>query len=512
VNKSRTQKLHDCKRRIERRLDPNKGSVKRDKPMIEGANIHYEISEKTKAISSGGIGLLVRLAIWSGLREAIDKNLHLLKVHLPYHESDHVLSIALNALAGGTCLEDIEHRRNDENFLNALGAERIPDPTTAGDFCRRFTETHIVTLMETINEIRTRIWSTQPREFFQEAILDVDGTLVDTFGECKEGMEISYKGEWGYQTLLLSLANTGEPLYLKNRSGNRPSHEGAAPFLDRAIRLCWDAGFREVTVRGDTDFSMTEHLDRWHEDNVRFVFGYDCRKNLVEMAGKLPETVWQKLERPSKYERKTDARSRPENVVNRIVTEREFKKLLLKGEEVAEFSYRPRACKRTYRMVVLRKNISVEKGEQVLFDEIRYHFYITNDGIAHPSQIVFDANQRCDQENLIGELKNGVRALHAPVNGLVSNWAYMVMASLAWTLKAWMALLLPEGGRWKVRRKAEKTKVLRMGFRTFLNALMLVPAQIVRRARRIEYRFLSWNRWLPVFFRAWDRLRRPLLE
>lgn len=480
--------------------------------MIEGGNIHYGIAAKTRGISSGGIGLMLRLATWSGLRDAIDEKLDLLKVHLPYHESDHVLNIAFNVLAGGTCLEDIEHRRNDENFLNALGARRLPDPTTAGDFCRRFSESDIVTLMDTINEVRSRIWSTQPEAFFQEAILDVDGTLVETLGECKEGMEISYKGRWGYQTLLVSLANTGEPLYLKNRSGNRPSHEGAAEYLDRAIAHCWKSGFREVTLRGDTDFSMTEHLDRWHEGNVRFVFGYDCRDNLRKLADNLPTKDWKKLERPAKYTVKTKKRARLENVVNRIVTEREFKKLRLKGEEVAEFFYQPVACKRRYRMIVLRKNVSTEKGEQVLFEDIRYHFYITNDWIAPASHIVFDANQRCDQENLIGELKNGVHALHAPSNGLRSNWAYMVMASLAWTLKAWTALVLPESGRWRSRRKSEKTDVLRMGFRTFVNAFMMLPAQIVRRARRIEYRFLSWNRWLPVFFRAWDRMREPLLE
>ena len=133
-----------------------------------------------------------------------------------------VLNIAFNALAGGKCIEHLELRRNDEVYLNALDAERLPDPTTEGDFCRRFTDPDVVDLMDAINQTRLRVWSQQPAEFFHEALLDVDGTLVGTDAECKEGIDIGYNGTWGYHPLLISLANTAEPLYLINRSGNRP--------------------------------------------------------------------------------------------------------------------------------------------------------------------------------------------------------------------------------------------------------------------------------------------------
>ena len=158
-----------------------------------------------------------------GLPARIDERLELLKVHLPYFESDHVLNIAYNSLVGGKSIEDIELRRNDEVFLDALGTERIPDPTTAGDFCRRFAEEDVEALLDAINETRLEVWKKQPEEFFEEALLDADGTLAPTSGECKEGMGISYKGDWGYHPLVVSLANTQEPLFLSNRSGNRPS-------------------------------------------------------------------------------------------------------------------------------------------------------------------------------------------------------------------------------------------------------------------------------------------------
>ena len=197
MSKSRQQKVRNRKRRIERRLRARNWS-KQDEPMFKASNIHYELSERTRGVGVGGIGAIHKLALESGLVEAIDESVDVLKVHLPYHESDHVLNIAYNIMSGGTCLEDIELLRNDEVYLDALGAQRIPDPTTAGDFCRRFDEEDINALMEAFNGVRRRIWSCQPEEFFDEAKIDADGTLLETLGECKEGMHISYKGTWGF--------------------------------------------------------------------------------------------------------------------------------------------------------------------------------------------------------------------------------------------------------------------------------------------------------------------------
>src|SRR4029077_11072355 len=125
------------------------------------------------------------------LHQAIDKRLPLLKVHLPYHESDHVLNIAYNPLCHGTCLQDIELRRNDDAYLDALGASRIPDPTTAGDFCRRFTQPHLDALQDAIDVARQKVWAEQPASFFDRATLDMDGTLVGTTGGGKGGIEIA---------------------------------------------------------------------------------------------------------------------------------------------------------------------------------------------------------------------------------------------------------------------------------------------------------------------------------
>ncbi|MGH9671390.1 MAG: IS1380 family transposase, partial [Terriglobales bacterium] len=431
-----------CKQRIRRRLRRRNWKAQAE-PMFRGRNLHYEGSDRLRGLAAGGIGAMHLLARRTGLTAAIDERLQLLKVHQPYHESDHVLNLAYNLLCGGRTLEDLEQRRQDEVYLEALGARVIPDPTTAGDFCRRFAAADVEALMGAIDRVRVRVWRQQPAAFFAEAIIEADGTLAETTGECKEGTEISYHGVWGYHPLVVTLANTGEPLYLVNRSGNRPSHEGAAERFDQAIALCREAGFQQILLRGDTDFSSTRHLDRWDEAGVRFLFGIDAMPNLVEIAAGLSQRTWTRLQRPAKYAVQTEPRTRPENIKEQVVVERGFRNLRLKSEEVAEFRYQPGACRRPYRVVAVRKNLSVEAGEQVLFDDVRYFFYLTNDEDTPAEELVLLANDRCNQENLIEQLKNGVHALRMPVGTLVSNWAYMVMASLAWTLKAWFALVLP---------------------------------------------------------------------
>ena len=287
----------------------------------------------------------------------------------------------------------------------------------------------------------------------------------------------------------------------------RLSHEGAAAQCDRAIALCRRAGFRKIRLRGDTDFSQTERLDGWDEGRVTFHFGYDAKDNLKQIADNLPKTRWKKLKRPPRYEVQTRKRRRPDTVKQKIVHDRGFEVLNLQSEEVAEFDYRPTKCKKAYRMVVVRKNISHEKRERRLFDEIRYFFYITNDRESTPAEVVFSCNDRCDRENLIEQLKNGVRSLRAPVDNLFSNWAYMAMTSLAWNLKAWWALWLPEKGRWAKKHHAEKRSLLKMDFRTFVNSMMKIPCQIIRTGGRLIYRLLGWNPCLGVFRRLAVELR-----
>jgi hypothetical protein len=385
-----------------------------------------------------------------------------------------VLNIAYNLLCGGHVLDDIELRRNDTAFLDLLGARAIPDPTTAGDFCRRFDSSAIWRLMDVLNDARLRVWKMSYRPLTGEtARIDADGTLVGTAGQCKLGMDLSHKGIWGYHPLVVSLANTGEPLFIVNRGGNRPSHDGAPAVLDKAIELCRRAGFADILLRGDTDFSMSAHLDRWDEAGVRFVLGHDANPPFVERADAVHPGDFEELHRKASQAFGCK-RARPPRVKDEIVRERGYLNKRLVSEDTAEFEHQPFRAKRSYRIVVLRKLIEEERGQLSIGTNFRYFFYVTNDRRLSQQEVVAESNDRCNQENIHAQLK-GSRALRAPLNTLDSNWAYMLIASLAWTLKAWFALLLPIDPRRRELHQADQQRILLMEVSLVPTALHLDP-------------------------------------
>jgi hypothetical protein len=469
--------------------------------MFNTGKVHYEIGANTDAMSFGGVAAIHRLVTKLGLVREIDHRLDLLKVHLPYHESDHVLNLAYNVMCGGTRLEDIERLRHDVAYMNALGTDLIPDPTTAGDFCRRFGEEDVAALMEAINVIRPKLWRGRGRDLLGSmTYIDVDGTQAPTAGEKKAGMDISYKGVWGYAPLIVSLANTREVLFVVNRPGNMPSHTGAAPYMDQALDLV-EPHAGQVCMRGDTDFSLTANFDRWAK-RADFIFGMDANPALVSRAEALDGPCWQPMERKAK-DPPPPSQKRQRNQSNekeRIVRERGYVNLELNHEDVAEFSYQPGKCKQAYRVVALRKNISKMRGEQVLFDEIRYFFYITTRTDLSPADVVRCANQRCDQENVIEQLKNGVNALRVPLYDLVSNWAYMVMAALAWNIKSWFAMMM--------HRKSDRRTYIGMEFRRFLYSVILIPCRVIRRARSTTLRLIGYQPALDRLFTVWRTIER----
>jgi len=500
VKQQDSEEIGRRKGRLDERLGrdswPDKGG-----PVLVGGNEQLSMSQRVRSTAVGGIGLVHRLVRQVGLPKLIDEAVRVFKVHCPYRESDHVLNIAYNIVCGGRTLDDIELRREDEAYMDALGAVRIPDPTTAGDFLRRFDRRRIDDLSEAINVARTRVWKKNKRSFFERAIIDVDGTIAGTQGECKEGMDMSYKGIWGYAPLLVTLANTSEILYTCNRPGNRPSHEGCFEYLDPAVDLVRDGGFRKVRLRGDNHFSLTDDFDHWTERSVEFVFGLPAHPKLVEVAEGLEDRAWRRLRREDRSSMRRRGWRKP-RVKQAIIEERGYKNLEIEKEEYTEFDYRPTKCSRDYRVVALRKTVCVTEGQALLIPEIRYRFYITNvrNSELTARQVIRESNERCNQENLIEQTKNGVHAMRMPCDTLLANDAYMVIACLAWNLKAWIAQLWPD--------REQGDELRRMEFRRFVASIVALPCQVVRTGRRIVHRFLAYSSWIEAIFRAHARFKR----
>jgi len=331
--------------------------------------------------------------------------------------------------------------------------------------------------MDIFNASRLNVWARQRRSFFDEvACIEADGSIVSTDGERKQGMDMSYKGQWGYHPLSPAITRWSSRSPTRRKSSTSRTGAAIAPprkeprptstYLDRAIDLCRKGGFKTIRLRGDTAFSQATHLDRWHADNVQFVVGYDAFKGLIQRVEGVADDDYHELIRKadSAFEDKLERAKQP-RVKDDIVRERGYFKQSLVYEEVAEFNYTPGPCQRPYRMIALRKLISEERGQLRLDVETRYFFYLTNDKELSAEQAVREANQRCNQENLVAQLK-AVGALAAPLNSLNANWAYMVITSLAWTLKQWFALMSPVSPRHRQKREADKTRVVNMEFRT----------------------------------------------
>lgn len=500
MNAKSKSALAERKRRISSRIDPRQ--VPSGVALSPGhGRRRFEVTARGNVTPFGGVALAAQLIDGLGLRDEINASLDLLRRHRPYSEADHVLSLALASFCGARALDDIDVLREDEAFLDAVGMQRMPDPTTSGDFLRRFDEEAVGHLMEAINRVRKRCWSSLPKKQKELATIDVDGTLVNTFGEHKEGTDFNFKGGFGYAPLLVSLANTKEPLYIRNQPGNRPSNDGFVTEVEAAIETVLEGGFKRVRVRGDRAYAVTRHFDGWSRRGIDFVFSMTTHAQLDRLLDALPDAAWKPLEREERGA-KGRRRTRSKNVKRQCVRDRGYRTLRLETEHYAEITHRPRKCKKGYRLIVVRKTITVTEGQLELENEERYFGYITNvpsDKLS-ARDVVAESNARCDQENLIEQLKNGVAAFTAPVGCLASNWAWMVIAALPLSFKAWLSMLHPD--------KNARHQLRRMQYRRFLRTVVLVPVRVVKQARGLVLKILGYAANGALLIEGLSRLRR----
>ena len=260
---------------------------------------HVEVDERSEVTAYGGLALFTGLSRRLRVAEKIDTNVNVLKVHRPFHESDHVLAIAANLFVGGMCLEDQANLQQSEAVRRILGAVRIPDPTTAGDFLRRFDDRQnpgsLSALRGAIDDIGTAAARTVARRRgkLRTATVDLDGHYKLLYGAHKEGADFNYKCEWSYHPLLASLAETGECLAILNRSGNARSSDGAAEFLDGLLPSVRDRAGR-VVVRGDSDFDRQDLRDVCKKHGAYVAIVGRAQTGRPEIAKAIPEHAYER--------------------------------------------------------------------------------------------------------------------------------------------------------------------------------------------------------------------------
>jgi hypothetical protein len=466
-------------------------------PVFHCRSISAKVIEREPVTRDGGLALAHQLVTRLGLDRSIDRHLHLLKFHLPYYESDHVLTHAYNLFTGGRDIEDIQDLQHSTAVKNLLGACRIPDPTTAGDFLRRFCPESLDALQVAIDESRAKVWWKMPRRDREVATMDMDSTFKTVYGACKQGADFSYQKEWSYHPLLFTLAETGECLRIINRPGNRPSAEGAAELLGPCLDLL-TASFKRVYLRGDSKFSQREIFLQAEEAGARFAIVHEITRALWWTAFHLPETAWKEFRaepgtvRPSRSGARRQHRRR---VRRQIARRRDYSTLSTVREWVAEIGYCPEGFEKPFRLVLKRQLICNERQTE-FFTHYEYRAVISNipKGEMSPSALVHFAYRRCDQENSIEQAKNGLGAMRMPTGELLSNGAFLLAAEIAWCLRAWLSLLaLPrETRRWE--------------WGWFRRAFVHAPAKITSHARSAQISFYGCHRFATHLLSAMQRL------
>ncbi len=462
-----------------------------------------EVAQRSEVTPYGGLALFAGFVRRFRVAEQLDDAVQLFKVHLPYHESDHILAIAANLFVGGTCLEDQANLQHSEAVRRMLGAVRIPDPTTAGDFLRRFEGTGHIAALRAANDavgggvgraVRRR------RRKLPLCTVDLDGHYKLLYGVHKEGADFNYKSQWSYHPLVASLAQTGECLAIRNRPGNVRSSDGAAEVMDVVLPQLKERGVR-LLVRGDSDFDRQDLRDVCKKHGAYVAIVGREHTGRPEIATGIPERAYRPF-RPRAWraveervrKRGFRARARKPNLRRKRARERNYKELRLVEQQIAEVPYRPTGCPLTYRLIVRRQLIENHRGQQHLFDDYRYRYVITD--LPGPAEDVLDETyQRCDQENLIQQLGAGLAAWRMPVAEFDGNSAWLEIARLAWNIAKWIALLtLPE-------------ETIRWEWKRFRLAFVYVAAQVLRRSRQVTVRISASHRFHRLLAIAHERLQ-----
>jgi hypothetical protein len=466
--------------------------------------LHLESDGRGEMTHYGGLILAQQFVRRFGVAKRLDDGLMLFKRHAPYHESDHVLALAYTLYADGTCLEDQAALQGSEAVRRLVGGCRIPDPTTAGDFLRRFrTAQDVEQLSGVIDGVQEAVWSKLPgkmrrrRKKHEYALVDLDGHIKPLYGVQKEGADFSYNGRWSYQPLVVSLGGSGECLKVVNQPGSARSSDAAAKALKEV--LPWvRRNFLIAIVRGDSDFDRSDVYNETIDAGAYFAIGGRLYQNRAALVEAIAEERWKAfVPRADRDERSGASRhGRTANYRQKKAEERKFRTLRTVKQWVSEIAYQPAGLDCACRMIVRRILIEEKDGQGALFEHFRYRLVLTNLPRSYtPQQVVDLTYQRCDQENVIEQFGQGIAGWRMPVAEFMGNSAWLQIARLAWNLGKWIAqIALPR-------------EVVRWEWKRFRRHFVYIAAKVLKEGRSLVVRLAGSHRFLPDILTAHARLQ-----
>jgi len=466
--------------------------------------LHLESDARGEMTHYGGLVLAQQFVRRFGVAKRIDESLELFKRHAPYHESDHVLALAYTLYADGTCLEDQAALQGSEAVRRMVGACRIPDPTTAGDFLRRFrTSQNIGQLSGVTDEVQEAVWSKlargvrRRRKKQEYALVDLDGHIKPLYGEQKQGADFSYDGRWSYQPLVVSLGGTGECLKVVNQPGSGRSSDAAAEALEEVLPRV-KRHFKNAIVRGDTDFDRADVYQAAIAQGAYFAIGGRLHPNRAALVEAIAEKCWkpfvaradrQPPSGPSRHGRTVNWRRKK-------AVERKFRTLSTVKQWLSEIDYQPSGVPFACRLIVRRVLIEESDGQGALFKHFRYRLVLSDLPRSYsPRQIIDLSYQRCDQENVIEQFGHGIAGWRMPVAEFLGNSAWLEIARLAWNLGKWIAQI------------ALPSEVVRWEWKRFRRHFVYIAAKVLKMGRRLVVRLAGSHRFLSDILSAHARLQ-----
>jgi hypothetical protein len=466
--------------------------------------LHLESDTRGETTHYGGLVLAQQLVRRFRVAQRLDDTLVLFKRHAPYHESDHVLALAYTLYADGRCLEDQSALQGSEAVRRLVGACRIPDPTTAGDFLRRFrTAQDVEQLSGVIDEVEEAVWSKLARKVRRRrkkhelALVDLDGHIKPLYGVQKEGADFSYNGRWSYQPLVVSLGGSGECLKVVNQPGSARSSDAAAKALEGVLPLV-RRHFVNAIVRGDTDFDRSDVFNAAIGAGAYFAIGGRLHQNRAALVGAIAEESWKPfVPRADREGRSGPSRHvRTANCRQQKAAARGYRTLRTVKQWVSEIAYQPAGLGSACRMIVRRILIEESDGQGALFEHFRYRLVLTNLPRSYTAGQVIDITyQRCDQENVIEQFGQGIAGWRMPVAEFMGNSAWLQIARLAWNLGKWIAQI------------ALPSEVVRWEWKRFRRHFVYIAAKVLKTGRRLVVRLAGSHRFLPDILTAHARLQ-----